>query len=326
MNRKFYCLILIVFALGNFACASGGGRQVNSTVTQAEKLMDEPTVKVKVGRGRRGVMTLPMETYLAGVIGNEMSRKWPREALKAQSVAARSYALARMGHADKTGRRFDVTATQSDQVFKARDINNEYLRSITEETRGIVLWKNGQVVPAFYSSTCGGVLRTAAAAGLSNDYPIKECINDNYCKISPFRSWQVTLPLSTIDKKIGLVKSSGKSKKRRHAISHGVGLKEVSVKERDSAGYAEKLLLTLNDGSKKEMKAESFRYRVGSMQIKSLLFNLEVSNGQLIVRGNGFGHGVGMCQYGAFEMSKKHKNYRSILSKYYPGIPLKKIY
>lgn len=261
-------------------------------------------------------MTLPMETYLAGVIGNEMSRRWPREALKAQAVAARSYALARMSHATKSGRGYDVTATQSDQVFKAKDIRNEYLLGITNETRGIVLWKNNEVVPAFYSSTCGGILRAAEDAGLSHDYPVSGSINDNYCKLSPFRSWTVRYPLSTVAKKLGFKKDQWNN------------LQSIVVKDRDVAGYVETLVLKMSDGTKKEMKAEKFRYRVGSMSIKSLLFNIDSHDGQITFRGNGFGHGVGMCQYGAFEMSKKQKDnsYRSILGKYYPGVPLKKIY
>lgn len=275
----------------------------------------EPTIRVKIaGRRHGGIRTLPMETYLAGVIGNEMSRRWPAEALKAQAVAARSYALYRMEEAHRDRRKFDVLANQGDQVFRARDVQNPYLRGLVESTRGEVLWKNGRVVEAFYSSTCGGTMRSAAEAGLSSCSPLKGIGTDSYCRLSPFRNWIVSISLPDMEKKL---------KRARVKVSN---LQSVKVKKKEKSGYVKTVELTDNRG-RWTLPSRQFRKIVGVMRIKSTHFDIHQSEeGILYFDGSGFGHGVGMCQYGAKVMAQKGRSYKSILAKYYPNIPISKIY
>ena len=275
----------------------------------------EPVVRVYVaGRRHRGIKTLPLETYLAGVIGNEMSRRWPVEALKAQAVAARSYALYRMEEAHRTGKKFDVLANQGDQVFRMRDIQNPYLDGIVESTRGEVLWKNGRVVEAFYSSTCGGRTRSASEAGLSSNSPLKGMCTDSYCRTSPFRNWRAPLTLAEMEKKL-----------HRAGIKVS-NLREVRVKKKEKSGYVRTVEL-IDDHGRRTMPSRQFRKIMGVMRVKSVLFDItQTEDGTCVVDGNGFGHGVGLCQYGAKQMAMKGHRYKSILAKYYPKIPISKIY
>ena len=311
LSRGVFFFLFIIAT----ACATTSKEVTLQSSPEGPALSDEPMVRVFISRRRHGgILKLPMETYLAGVIGSEMSSRWPKEALKAQAVAARSYALYRLQENRKEGRKFDLVATQADQVFRYGTSQNPYLQEIVESTRGQVLMKNGNVVEAFYSSTCGGKLRSALMAGLSHNSPLTRCLSDNYCTISPFRNWMVRTHVTEIEKKL-----------RRKGIKIK-NLETVEVADRDAAGYVSQVALIDNRGHRTTISGDRFRYAFGSMQVKSTLFDLTHHSPTVDISGRGFGHGVGMCQYGAKQMAQKRRGYRSILSKYYPGISVTKIY
>lgn len=312
MNKKIPYLLL--FGLSLFWGGCSLNQQALKSTDDIKSYEEEPIIRVLVaGRRRHHVIKIQMETYLAGVIGNEMSRRWPVEALKAQAVAARSYALYRMKEARREGRKFDVVATQGDQVFRQRDIKNDYLASIVAQTHGEVLWANGGVVQAFYSSTCGGLSRSAESAGLSQNSPIAGFRKDSYCKRSPFRSWVVS---TTLDDLTNLFRKKG------YKVED---LRDIRIKSKDRGGYVKSVEIADARGEK-SLSGDKFRSLIGSMKLKSLLFDLKNEGEEVHFVGHGFGHGVGMCQYGAERMATQGKKYRTILSKYYPGIKVARIY
>jgi stage II sporulation protein D len=271
----------------------------------------EPKIRVKIGRK---VSIMPIETYLAGVIGHEMSPHWPLEALKAQTVAARSYALSRMENARDGDKNYDVVPTQADQVFHANKSKNHDMLDIVNQTRGEVLSLHGRIVQAYFSSTCGGRMETAAGAGLAEKGQLVKCGKDNFCAISPFRSWQVTSSLTDLEERM--------HKKGREVN----GLKSVKIKKFNKSGYVNSVTYVDADG-RHEMSGHDFRYLLGSMNVKSQLFTLKTQrDGTVLISGHGFGHGVGLCQYGAKQMALKGYKYKTILAKYYPGVGLKTIY
>lgn len=270
----------------------------------------EPSIRVKSGRR---VRKLPLESYVTGVIGNEMGKNWPREALKAQAVAARSYALSRMNKAGRRAR-YDVVATQADQVFRARDVKNEYLAGIVSETRGEILWADNTVVAAYYSSTCGGKTRSAQNAGLDPDSPLTCSMTDPSCKISPFRNWAFRMSLATIENEMN---------KEGLGVA---GLRKISVRKKDASGYVIAVYYQDNQGGY-TMTGGRLRNILGYINLKSLLFRIvQGKDGMVKFSGNGFGHGVGLCQYGAKSMALKKGTYRSILKKYYRNIQIVKAY
>lgn len=277
----------------------------------------EPAIRVKVSGSRRvksRILEIPIETYLAGVIGHEMSPRWPVEALKAQAVAARSYALYQMQQAHASGRRYDVVDTQADQVFKESGTRNSYLADLVNQTRGQVLWKKGRIVQAFYSSTCGGKSETAAGAGLSLRSPLKYSQNDKFCSSSPFRSWSVYLTPKEI---------SARMKRYGYNVKN---LRSLRVKTKNPSGYAQTLEYE-DDLGRHEINAGTFRRLAGNMRVKSLLFDIHTdATGLFVITGNGFGHGVGLCQYGAKEMAEQETDYKKILRQYYKKIPIKRLY
>ncbi|MBX7147631.1 SpoIID/LytB domain-containing protein [bacterium] len=276
---------------------------------------NEPKIRVKLGGRRHGIKTIPIETYLAGVIGNEMNRNWPREALKAQTVAARSYALHQMDQAKKDGRNYDIVTTQADQVFRMKDIKNAYLKSVVDETRGIVLYKNDEVVEAFYSSTCGGKTRSARMASLSYKDYCQNVSTDSYCRYSPHRHWSYTISAFDLGEKL--------AKKTDTAVGT---IKTLKVTKKDSkSGYVQKLVYKGENGSF-EVNSSLIRGALGYMNIKSHRYTVKKTGDSFYFSGYGFGHGVGMCQFGAKEMASENKTYDAILAKYYPNVELKKLY
>lgn len=283
----------------------------------ASSFRKEPAIRVRVSGARgksAGILKLPMETYLAGVIGHEMSPRWPAEALKAQAVAARSYALYRMIESRNDGKPYDVYDSQADQVYKSAGPYHDHLKRIVDQTRGQVLWKDGRIVEAFFSSTCGGQTETAWGAGLAKDSPLNICGKDEFCEGSPFRTWQMSVTAKELARRLN---------RAGYKVKEGVSLK---VSERNKSGYAN--AVQIKDGRRKfELPAKTFRNLMGNMRFKSLLFE-ERSDGKggYTFVGHGFGHGVGLCQYGARGMALSGKNYRKILEKYYPKMELRQIY
>lgn len=262
----------------------------------------------------REVIEIPLENYLAGVIGHEMSPRWPREALKAQAIAARSYALYQMEWARRRGRDYDVVDSQADQVFKESGMANSNLQDIVNETRGLVIWKKGQIVQAFYSSTCGGQSETAVGAGFSKESPLAYSKSDNFCLASPFATWTESYSTTEISKRLD------------RAGFHVNELRDLCINKKNPSGYVE-LLQYKDTQGEHTLTGRDFRRLAGNMRIKSLLFDVRhEDDGSYVFTGHGFGHGVGMCQYGAKEMAEKGMNYRKILAKYYFKTQIKKLY
>ena len=308
LNRQFFFLITFVW----FVCLGFEAQAGGTSIAVEEN--PEPTIRVKVS-GRRGrILEIPLETYLAGVIGHEMSPRWPLEALKAQTVAARSYALSRMEASHDKDRNYDVVDSQGDQVFRANTDKGDFLKGIVEQTRGQVLMTKGQIVQAYFSSTCGGRMETAAGAKLAQTNLLTKPGKDAFCALSPFRQWTVPSSLFEIENRL---------KRKGHVVN---GLEFLKVKKRNKSGYVNTVDYKDSAGHH-TIGGRDFRYVMGSYNVKSQLFTIYTNSDESVtIKGNGFGHGVGLCQYGAKAMALKGYRYKRILAKYYPRIQIKTIY
>lgn len=306
---RLFAIVLFVFALS--ACAGSSHVQWGRA-----RFRSEPDIRVRItGRqGRGSVVRIPIETYLTGVIGHEMSPGWPVEALKAQTVAARSYALYRMTQSRAEGRSYDVVDSQGDQVYRDAGRSTSYLKGIVNQTRGEVVWKSGRIVEAFFSSTCGGRSESARAAGLAADSPLNMCRSDKYCESSPFRSWSFAVDGKEVARRL------------KRAGYRFQNVESVKVAKRNPSGYAHTVMVS-GGGRRETISAKTFRNLMGNMRFKSLLFDVEKgAKDRFVFTGNGFGHGVGLCQYGAKEMAAERRNYQQILKQYYVGTELRRIY
>ncbi len=266
---------------------------------------------------------LPVEAYLAGVIGAEMPAYWEPEALKAQAVAARTYCLYiknRFG----TQRNWDVGRTQAHQVYRGVAAESPTVRDAVNATEGKVLLcadktNTRQIFPAYYSSTCGG--HTENSKNVFGDtYSTLVGTNCPYCKTVAKRSflrWSgVEFTTDEITKKLAKrypkLKSLGKIKNIEPA-------KTSNYKKFDRITSVK---ITGQNGKIEYLRAEDLRLTIDrtGTKIKSAACQIIKTGDKFqFVNGTGFGHAVGMCQCGAQAMAKTGATSRDILNFYYPG-------
>lgn len=250
------------------------------------------------------VGVVPLEDYVVGVIAGEMPLSWPIESLKAQAVAARSYAMAVMR--ERRNSAWQLESSVLDQVFRplAKQDDNELIkkaRRAVEDTRGVELRSpSGKaVLKAFYHSDCGG--RTTLAKNVWTGSVNTGVATDSSCPTSPKSQWTLRVPAQELMKKVGLEISQMK-------------LIRPAAGERVS-----QVLLALNDGQKKAVSANDFRQRLGFQELKSTQFDVSLDkNGDYVFKGRGFGHGVGLCQWGSRALGQKGWGFKEILKHYYP--------
>lgn len=274
------------------------------------------------------VFAVPMETYLPGVLAKELYKGWSRETYRAQAVAARSYALCE--HAWWQGRRaFDVVAGQGSQAWIGSTAD-AVSRDAVRDTRGEYLIFDARVVPAYYSSCCGGAPASATDAIRDGSWmDIAPLIVDqrgdarpkDCCEKSPTAHWKISLPVAELTRRLNAW-AQQESRKDLGGLS---SVKSVVVAESNAAGRPITFRITDTSGRKVLWGSEDFRYGVNSGSagnkdsLKSGFITLRIDGGKATIDGRGHGHGAGMCQFGAQTMGKAGRNHFEILRRYYPG-------
>ena len=256
------------------------------------------------------VNQLPLEEYLVGLINCEISSAWPIEAVKAQAIIARTYALNRK-IARKTSL-YHLESSVIDQVYEGCLVEDSRARRAVSETEGEVLTFGGGIIQAFYHSSCGG--RTEASENVWGAYlPYLKGVDCQYCLTSPASTtWEYKLSLKEIEERL---RSAG------HKVS---GLHDIQPGAVNSRGRLKQVALLASKGSG-TISGEQFRKAVGYGFIKSTRFTLKNSKNEISFSGSGNGHGVGLCQWGTKQRALDGFVNREILSYYYPGTELKKL-
>jgi stage II sporulation protein D len=309
----------------------------------------DPSSLVRVnGRTYRGVVEivrdtagltvvnrLLLESYLMGVVSAEMGRRnqVEFEALKAQAVVSRTYALRNLGRRSALG--FDLHAGVADQVYAGSGSETPEGHEAVALTRGQVLTYGGTPIDAFYYSTCGGrtaggteAFRAASRPYLRSFADVDE-LGQAYCRISPRYHWREewsgdalrTTLRRTLPGTVGLV------------ADRAGEVRDVWVAQRTPSGRVGRLGITLRadqvmvDGP---AVRQVLRPASGDL-LRSAAFTLTSSRSggsitRLVADGSGAGHGVGMCQWGAVGRSRAGQDYQTILAAYFPGATLQRLY
>lgn len=275
------------------------------------------------------VNRVPLEEYLRAVVAREMGNRPATDsaALQAQAVAARSYAVTRLGN---RARPFDVHSTVLDQVYGGVDAENERATAAVHATRGLVLRYEGRVVDAPYSSTCGGTTAEAPEVWRNRGAPYLRRVSDRiagterfYCDIAPRFRWTRTFDAAALDEALATYLA------RYAAVPRGGPgrTRRVEVLDRTSSGRVGALTLETERG-RYTLRGNEIRFvlrRPGGEILNSTYFSVETEPGaggfarQVTLRGQGYGHGIGMCQWGAIGRSRAGQSFRTILATYYPG-------
>lgn len=250
---------------------------------------------------------LPLEQYLIGVITSEISSTWPMESIKTQAVIARTYAVAK--RKERSRAFYHLESTVMDQAYEGSDEEDSRAVRGVIETEGEVLTYNGTVIQAFYHANSGG--RTESSENVWGvALPYLKGVECQYGLTSTTSSWEQSVPLSKIE-------SSLKAQKV-------YGLTDIKAGPRNNRGRLKTVQLETERGTI-TILATKFRMAVGSTVIRSTNFSVRVEGGTAYFSGSGYGHGVGLCQYGAKQRALDGFSYTEILSYYYPGTKLSKL-
>ncbi|WP_073507699.1 SpoIID/LytB domain-containing protein [Streptobacillus notomytis] len=252
------------------------------------------------------INTLNMEKYLLGVIPYEMPASFPLEALKAQTVIARSYAYKNIL---RNREKFDVYDNVLSQVYKGIvDKNIENVRKAIDETNGEVIAHNGKIIDAVFHSYSGGYTASGKEVW-GNDVPYLQAIEDNYSKDvhSSVLTWEYKIDNNIIMDKIGFK------------------VFDFDIYYTDS-NRVSKLILYNKDKSKEiSYTGNNFRKEFSPSKIKSTSFALDITNDGLNVVGSGYGHGVGFSQWSSRSMAIDHNmSYVDIIHFFYKGVEVVK--
>lgn len=284
-------------------------------------------------RGVTAVNRVDLETYLRGVVPLELGRGRARsdmEAMKAQAVAARTYAVRHLGRRGHLG--FDLFGSVLDQVYGGMGAEDARATEAVEATRGEVLMDGSKVIEAYYHASCGG--RTAAVQEVWNaePRPFLRSVSETkpgggwYCEGSGRLRWAETWDEPALLETLRGTLFAGD---RRRELTR---VDSLAVTRRSFSGRVAELTFWTNLGEER-VRGDSIRWvlRTGPDRILgSSDFDLDVGRDgrviELTAHGTGRGHGVGLCQAGALGRARSGQSYREILSAYYPGTRLVRFY
>ncbi|MEO1388856.1 MAG: SpoIID/LytB domain-containing protein [Cyanobacteria bacterium J06634_6] len=251
-------------------------------------------VMVTVDEGELiAVNYVDLEEYLYSVVGSEMPTSWPQAALQSQAVAARSYALYKRSRSSNP--LFDLGGTTTHQVYKGVVQEHPNTIAAVNATANEVVTHNGQVIEAIFHSSSGGGTENAGDVW-SSDVPYLRRVED-FDQNSPVFSWEETFSLSEFSNKIGDI-----------GTVHTIGTPQYTEGGRvASISFA-------GDNGTETLRGRDVRSK---LRLRSTRFDITINDGTVTVTGSGFGHGVGMSQWGARSLADQGWSYDQILSHYY---------
>ena len=276
------------------------------------------------------VNVVRLDDYLMGVVPLEIGSRADGDsaAAQAQAVSARSYAYIHLS--SDPFRPYDVTSGVLDQVYGGVEAETPVASEAVESTRTLVLKYGGRVVNAPYHSTCGGSTASASEIWHTNDEPYLQAVSDRipgttrfYCDLSPSFRWTRTLEASAVNLAVARYLKAYTS-----VPPQGPGLvRDVTIGSHSPSGRVGTVTITTERGNF-IVRGNDIRFvlrQPGGEILNSTNFAVEshtTNDGalaSLVLRGNGNGHGVGMCQWGAIGRARAGQDFRTILRTYFPG-------
>lgn len=268
---------------------------------------------------------LSLENYIEGVVATEVPRDWPDEALKAQAIAARSFTLAkireRSGHGRTRNNAWLLEANVVDQVFDHQRIHARAVKAVAE-TRGEYLANaDGETpVAAHYHSDCGG--KTDEPSTVWGGGPRLGTAIDASCPLNPGGRWRLVQDASELGRKLS----------QRSLVPGGSRVQSVAILHRSTGGRAVDIEIVsrvsksgLETKQAIRLSGEKLREALGYGDLRSTRFEIgRTIDGAFEFVGRGFGHGAGMCQWGARAMAQAGHSHQTILQHYFPALNLAK--
>jgi stage II sporulation protein D len=252
---------------------------------------------------------LPLEEYLYGVLPEEMPTDWPAEALKAQAVAARTYALYLKGQSKQA--LYDLKASTVSQVYRGVVAEKASSNKAIDDTRGEILTYEQRPIIAYFHSNSGGHTEDAKNVwGINIPYLVGIPDPDSLKPMN--QNWHYTVSFDEMQRRLNpLIPSSQR-------------ITRIEPQHKSPSGRLRSLLLHTSR-KKYSINSNAFRIRLGEQKIKSTLFDIYADDIAVVLKGRGYGHGVGMSQWGARYMAIAGKSYKDILQRYYKDVEIRKV-
>lgn len=308
--------LLLAATLSNLGCPGKEGTLFKNMVTRFGR---PPQLTVYL-KDTKEIKKMDMEEYLAGVVAGEMKPGWPLNAYAAQAILARTFTMEFLGRGGTRALHgSDISTDEKEaQAYNAAAITPAIRRAV-EMTKGQVLTYKERYVKGWYSASCGG-LTTYAREGLGYKGPEPPYISSVSCpesKVIPDEElyWKTTLSTAEIARVLA-------------AMGKKVGnIRKMAVEKRSDTHRAVVLRFSGDQGSAAVAGAD-FRIGFGPEKLRSIWIADQIGNqpGQITVKGRGFGHGVGLCQWGAYAYAKKNWTPKRIVEHYYPKAHFAKIW
>jgi stage II sporulation protein D len=314
-----HCVKIVARTDALRAVPTGAGIEIAGGQATAFRVRSERPIKlngreygdtlelVRNGEGIAVVNELPLEDYLVGVLRAEVGERWPAEALRAQAIVARTYAAyQRMISA---GKPYNIIASVAHQQFAGRVPRTSAAWAAVSETSGQVLRWEGELFPAFYHTESGGYTEDPRTVFAARNMPGLKAVRCEFSAGSPHFYWNLDLKLANLTEVM-----------RKNDVAVGA-VTAVEVSERTASLRASVITVRGTRGSAR-LRGNDFRRMLGYDTFKSTLFAVAIDGDTARFAGRGYGHGVGMCQWGAKGMAEQGYIAKQIIEYYYPGAVL----
>jgi stage II sporulation protein D len=253
------------------------------------------------------INTLDLEAYLYGVVPKEAPTQWEMAALRAQAIVARTYALYKRTR--QANRDYDVAAEYiRDQLYDGYGVEHARTTQAVNETQGLVLTCHGELIPAYYHAEAAGYTENIEQLW-SSPHPCLRAVKAPMHPASPYLQWSASPSLQDI---------------RAALVRQGYAIGAIHLLEpieRSSTGRITRLKISHKSGET-VIRGTDFRLALGPEVIRSTRFTVQIRDGRAFFSGQGWGHGVGLCQWCSQEMAALGYDHEAILTHYYQGAKL----
>lgn len=252
---------------------------------------------------------VPLEQYICSVLKTESWPGWPLEVNKAFAVTSRTYVLYMIAEAQRVGRPYDVHSTKKHQTYSGVH-DTKILKDAVDQTRGMIVTYQGKPILAMFDSCCGGIIPARMHGVHFDDAPyLARTYACTYCKSLWIFNWQATFTTRELSERL-----FHDEKKKTH-------IRSLRITKKDPAGLIHEV--EINAGKKRCIPGKELYAKFP--EVKSFAYTITHEKDSIVFRGRGYGHHLGLCQWGAREMVRSGCNYKRILRFYYPGTSLVRI-
>lgn len=301
-------LLLSLSACMNYGAGDGASGDVPAIPERLSRNADGVPVLKVYNTASDSVEEMDLESYIMGVVAGEMKNSWPIEALKAQAILARTFTMKFLTTKTSGYAGADIsTDVQEAQAYNA-DAINDRIREAVNETRGIVMAYDGDFTQAWFHAHSGGKTELPTKAlEYSEDPAYLKIVESPESDQAPkeVQNWTATFTRDQV---------------RRACADAGAKVESIESFEIGDRGDSGRAVTFLVNGDA-EVSAPTFRLQIGASELKStLIHSIEIDGDSVTFTGSGFGHGVGMSQWGAHRMANEGKSAEEIVHHYYSGV------